>query len=62
MEILKEVTDWGEENVANGIYWVEQGTNLVAYQPPGGIKKVFKNPLKNFSKSRRKFIKLKDFE
>jgi len=60
MEVLQEVTDWGDEKISNGIYWVENGTNLVAYQPLGGEKKVFNRPLRNFSKSRRKFIKIKE--
>jgi len=60
MEILKEVTVWDDEtlNKNNGIYWVNQAGNLVAFQPPGGTKKTFTNPLKQFSKSRRKFIKI----
>lgn len=62
MEILKEVTVWDDEalNRNNGIYWLNDAGHLIAFQPPGGVKKVFKQPLKQFSKARRKFIKLND--
>lgn len=53
IEILQEVTDWGDEKVSNGIYYVNEKGWLVQYNDT-----VFKNPLKGFSKSRRKFKKL----
>jgi len=53
IEILQEVTDWGEQNIPNGIYHVNKEGNLVQYND-----KVFKNPLKQFSKARRKFKKI----
>jgi len=62
IDILQEVTDWtGHQslNKANGVYWVQKKTGyLVAFQAPGKEKKVFKNPLKKFSKARRKFKKI----
>jgi hypothetical protein len=62
MEILKEVTVWDDEalNRNNGIYWLNDAGHLIAYQAPGQMKKEFKTPLKQFSKARRKFIKLND--
>ena len=53
IEILQEVTDWGEYPVANGIYHVNGAGQLVQHNDT-----VFKNPLKGFSKSRRKFVKI----
>jgi|TARA_B110000285_G_scaffold226232_1_gene285651 hypothetical protein len=50
IKILQEVTDWGNQPVANGIYHVNEAGHLVQYND-----KVFKNPLKQFSTSRRKF-------
>ena len=53
IEILQEVTDWGKLNISNGVYHVNSAGQLVQYND-----KVFKNPIKNFSKSRRKFEKI----
>ena len=53
IEILQEVTDWGEHDIPNGIYHVDKAGHLVQYND-----KVFNKPLKQFSKSRRKFKKL----
>lgn len=55
IEILQEVTDWSKAGctVSNGIYHVNQEGYLVQYNDT-----VFKNPLKGFSKSRRKFVKI----
>ena len=58
IEILKEMTDWGEDKVSNNIYYVRNKTSLVAYVPEGSGRKIeFSKPL-FFSKSRRKFKKL----
>ena len=58
IEILQEITDWGEDKVSNNIYYVRNKTSLVAYIPEGSEKKIeFTKPL-SFSKSRRKFKKL----
>ena len=48
--ILQETTDWAY----NGIYHVNPQGHLVGYEGPGGYKE-FKEPMKRFSKSRRKF-------
>lgn len=53
IEILQEITDWGEQKVTNGIYHVNKAGYLVQYND---IK--FKNPIKGFSKARRKFKKI----
>ena len=55
MEILKEVTDW---DTPNHIYLLDRGA-LVAYIRAGTTEPIwFSTPLKQFSKSRRKFVKL----
>lgn len=53
IEILQEVTDWGDQQINNGIYHVNGAGQLVQYND-----KVFKSPMKQFSKSRRKFTKI----
>lgn len=58
IRILKEVTDWGTENVSNGTYYVNEHGQLVAYMPKGGAYKEFNKPMKQFSTSRRKFKEL----
>ncbi|MDA9843081.1 hypothetical protein N9C44_01265 [bacterium] len=57
IEILQEVTEWGKYPVSNGIYHVNGAGQLVAYEGPTGLKE-FKNPIKQFSKTRRKFKKI----
>ena len=58
IEILQEITDWGEDKVSNHTYYVRNKTSLVAYIREGWKKKIeFTKPL-SFSKSRRKFKKL----
>ena len=55
IEILQEITDWGEDKVSNHIYYVRNKTSLIAYIKEGTKKKItFPKPLL-FSKSRRKF-------
>jgi hypothetical protein len=58
IEILQEITDWGEDKVSNNTYFVKNKIRLVAYIKEGTSKKIeFTRPL-FFSKSRRKFKKL----
>ena len=58
IEILQEITDWGEDKVSNHIYYVRNKTSLIAYIKENTKKKItFTKPL-SFSKSRRKFKKL----
>jgi hypothetical protein len=51
--ILQETTDW----VYSGIYHVNAAGHLVGYQGAGDYKE-FSEPMKRFSKSRRKFKKI----
>ena len=53
IEILQEVTDWGKYKVANGVYHINSAGQLVQHNDT-----VFKNPIKQFSKARRKFTKI----
>ena len=53
IEILQEITDWGEEKVANGIYHIKKAGHCVKHND-----KFFNKPLKQFSKPRRKFKKI----
>lgn len=55
IEILQEVTDWSGAGhaVTNGVYHVNSAGHLVQYNDT-----VFKNPMKGFSKTRRKFVKI----
>lgn len=59
IQILQEVTDWGKFKVNNGIYHINGAGSLVAYQVNVDAElQVLKSPSKQFSKSRRKFVKL----
>lgn len=59
IEILQETTDWGKYSVNNGIYHVNSAGKLVAYQPDKDADLlVLKTPSNQFSKSRRKFVKI----
>jgi hypothetical protein len=53
IDILQETTDWGKQPVANGIYHVNGAGQLVQHND-----KVFKTPIKQFSKARRTFKKI----
>ena len=60
---LKEITDWSETKCAvpNHTYIVNQQVQLVGYIKTGTKEEIiFKSPMKQFAKSRRKFIKLKE--
>lgn len=61
IEILQETTDWGDAPVANGQYHVNELGQLVAYKAQHGDLKVFKSPIKQFSKARRKFQKVGEY-
>jgi len=52
IDILQEVTVWSD-GTKNGIYHVNMQGHLVQHNDT-----VFKNPLKGFSKTGRKFIKI----
>ena len=57
MKYLKEITDW---EMSNNTYIVNDAGHLVGYIKTGTKEEmIFKSPMKQFSKSRRKFITLK---
>ena len=59
IEVLREVTDWGDQSINNGIYHINGKGQLVGYQPNESAPyKEFGTPMKLFSKSRRKFEKI----
>ena len=58
MEYLQEVTDWGDTKVSNHTYIVNNASQLVGYIKQGTTEEIiFKSPMKQWSKSRRKFKK-----
>ena len=48
IQILKEITEWGDQKVSNGYYHVNSSGYLVGYMPPLGPYKEFKKPIKEF--------------
>jgi len=60
--VLQETTVWDKAQVANGIYHLNDSGYLVAFKGVNSELKTFKNPLKNFSKARRKFVVLDTYE
>ena len=59
MEAVKEITLWADGTTANHTYLLD-GTSLVAYIKKGDTTPYyFKNPIKGFSKTGRKFETLK---
>ena len=61
MKYLKEITDWSESKttVPNHTYIEDDNGHLVGFIKTGTKEEIiFKKPLKQFSKSRRKFITL----
>jgi hypothetical protein len=59
IKVLKETTDWPYK----GVYHVNSSNELVAFQPTiDSPVKTFKEPMKNFSKSYRKFELIKEYE
>ena len=61
IQVMQEITDWKDQPVANGQYHLNSYGFLVAYQAPGGDLKKFKKPMKQFSKSRRKFELISEY-
>lgn len=60
MEYLQETTDWGN-NTPNHTYIVNSAGQLAGYIKQGTTEEIwFKSPMKQWSKSKRKFIKLVD--
>jgi len=62
IEILQEITEWKDmPNMKNGIYHVNSAGNLVGYQSADGELRMYKVPMKQFSKARRKFKKIGEY-
>ena len=63
LEVLQEITDWGHASL-NHTYLVDKGKGwLVGYRNSINDQiMIFAQPLKQFSKSRRKFKKVVDAE
>ena len=40
IEILQEITDWGEDKVSNNTYYVRNKSKLMAYITQGSDKKI----------------------
>jgi hypothetical protein len=63
MNYLKEITVWDkvtDYTVPNHTYMVDDNGHLAGYIKTGTKEEIiFKKPIKNFSKSRRKFVILK---
>tara|TARA_B100000809_G_C14905634_1_gene447852 strand:+ start:422 stop:616 length:195 start_codon:yes stop_codon:yes gene_type:complete len=62
MKYLKEITVWDkvtDYTVPNHTYMVNDEGNLAGYIKTGTKEEIiFKKPIKNFTKSRRKFVTL----
>ena len=60
MNYLKEITVWDkvtDYTVPNHTYMVDDNGHLTGYIKTGTKEEIiFKKPIKNFSKSRRKFV------
>ena len=60
IKILQETTDWGEQNIPNGIYHINEKGWLVAHENDYGLT-TFSKPMKQFSKSRRTFKQIGEY-
>jgi uncharacterized secreted protein with C-terminal beta-propeller domain len=59
IKYLKEITKW-DGDIPNHTYMVDEKGNLVGYIKTGTKEEIiFKSPMKQFSKSHRKFIDLR---
>jgi hypothetical protein len=59
MEYLQEVTDWGDHNIPNHTYIVDQKGHLAGYIKQNTTEEImFNKPKKQWSKARRKFLKV----
>lgn len=59
MKYLKEITKW-DTDIPNHTYIINEKTELVGYIKTGTKEEIiFKSPMKQFSKSHRKFIELR---
>ena len=61
MEAVKEITVWADGNTVINHTYLLDGDKMVAYIRYGGTEPFwFKNPIKGFSRSGRKFEKVSD--
>jgi|TARA_R110000744_G_scaffold333497_1_gene438902 hypothetical protein len=57
---LKEITDWGTYSCKNHTYIFNEKSQNIGYIKTGTKEEIiFKSPMKQFSKTRRKFVTLK---
>ena len=62
LKAFKEITEW-DDNIPNHVYILNSQSQLVGYRKSGTTEYIqFNKPMKQFSKSRRKFIELKPVE
>jgi|TARA_R110000868_G_scaffold9000_10_gene45712 hypothetical protein len=61
IQILQETTVWQDCNPHNGIYHINASEQLVAYENQFGLTR-YSIPRKGFSKSKRTFVKLGQYE
>jgi len=59
MKYLKEITEW-DSNIPNHTYILNDKNELVGYIKTGTKDEIiFKTPMKQFTRTRRKFVQLK---
>jgi len=59
MKYLKEITEW-DSNIPNHTYILNDKNELVGYIKTGTKDEImFKKPMKQFTRTRRKFVELK---
>ena len=59
MKYLKEITEW-DSNIPNHTYILNDKNELVGYIKTGTKDEImFKQPMKQFTRTRRKFVELK---
>jgi len=60
IKMLQEITVW-DTPIYNGIYHMNGAGQCVAYQNSTGLK-TFNTPMKGFSKSKRKFKQIGEYD
>lgn len=58
MQVLREITDWGENRTSNHDYIVSTSDKLLAYRKASGGNWEILSGKMRFDRSRRKFLKL----
>jgi len=59
MKYLKEITEW-DSNIPNHTYILNDKNELMGYIKTGTKDEImFKKPMKQFTRTRRKFVELK---